>query len=175
MKRLAIAILLLLLATAAWSQSLVGVWEGGPIQYNREVTYTYQIRFTPDGSTRMTYVYMLEPDSDIKIEMSFSLSGAYERQGKALSMTYDKTVSGPERKYHFGPNSGFNSQQKALFEREMNKLIDQMIPELRRMISLISTSGNYRQITMLNEKDLWIDRPGSKTEKLRRIASGANE
>ena len=165
MKRLYISIFISMIVFAVQAQKLSGKWYFWSIDDKGSVLQCLDF-LSNNHYTLSTYSF--KENNLMKVELELSISGTYERSGKALTMVADKnTVKIKTNITYLGElkkNYDTNPQVRNKLKEFSAKSKKELETGLKRRLIVLASIGTYIQIAKENENELHLILSDGKRE-----------
>ena len=165
MKRLYISIFISMIVFAVQAQKLSGKWYFWSIDGKGSVLQCFDF-LSNNHYTLSTYNFA--ENNLMKVEAELSISGTYERSGKALTMVADKnTVKIKTNITYLGElkkNYDTNPQVRNKLKEFSAKSKKELETGLKRRLIVLASIGTYIQIAKENENELHLILSDGKRE-----------
>lgn len=157
MKRLYISIFISMIVFAVQAQKLSGKWYFWSIDDKGSALQCLDF-LSNNHCTLSTYSFT--ENNLMKVEAELSISGTYERSGKALTMVADKnTVKIKTNITYLGElkkNYDTNPQVRNKLKEISAKVKKELESESKRSLIILASIGSYTQIAKENENELHL-------------------
>lgn len=153
MKRLYISIFISMIVFAVQAQKLSGKWYFWSIDGKGSVLQCFDF-LSNNHYTLSTYNFA--ENNLMKVEAELSISGTYERSGKALTMVADKNTVKIKTNITYLGELKKNYDTNPQVRNKLAKAKKELESDFKRSLIILASIGGYIQIAKENENELHL-------------------
>lgn len=153
MKRLYISIFISMIVFAVQAQTLSGKWYFWSIDGEGSALQCFDF-LSNNHYTLSTYSF--KENNLMKVELELSISGTYERSGKALTMVADKNTVKIKTNITYLGELKKNYDTNPQVRNKLAKAKKELEEDSKRSLIILASIGGYTQIAKENENELHL-------------------